>query len=354
MSADNRNYFESPAVSEGKEEFKNGYEEMNGSHNEPFITERKKEILMPQPLERGAKVAFITPASSVREEYVIGAMNRFIERGYQPVLMPHALGPADGSFASSKGDRLMDMVEAIENPEIKAIFCNRGGYGCVQMLSNFSCDIISSNPKWIIGFSDVSALLALWYTSKVGSIHGPMAKHLTMMPEDDPCTNALFNLLETGGRFDYLIPTSELNRPGKATGVLRGGNFAVLNGLAATPYDILDIKPDEDVILFFEDISEPIYAIERMLWRLNLSGTLSRVKGLIFGQFTEYKPDKNFNSMEEMISYWLDRMLLPDIPIVFNFPLGHVDLNYPLVVGATVDLEVAGVEVSIRTANIEI
>lgn len=318
---------------------------------EPFMMVNRKSVFLPQPLKQGDKIALLSPASTVKEEYVFGAMAKFMERGYEPILMPHAIGHTEGSFAASKSDRLTDLIDALENPEIRAIFCTRGGYGCVHLLPNFSYGMIARNPKWLIGFSDVSALLAMWYVSDIASIHGPMAKHIATKPDDDPCTNALFNLLATGGRFDYLLPSNPLNRVGKANGVLRGGNMAVLNGLAATPYDILDIRGrDKDVILFFEDISEQIYAIERMLWRLNLSGTLMSVKGLIFGQFTEYNPDKNFNTMEEMVSHRLDRMLIPPgVPVVFDFPVGHVDLNYPLTVGANVQLEVTEETVSLKT-----
>ena len=315
------------------------------------MMDKHNGIYFPQPLKKGDKVAFISPASEVKEEYVKGAMLRFIERGYEPILMPHALGEADGSFSSNKVDRLDDLVTSIEDPEIKAIFCNRGGYGCVQLLPNLSHSLISKNPKWLIGFSDVSALHALWYKSDIASIHGPMAKHLATEPADDPCTEALFNMLEGGGSFSYMMPsTSPYNREGAASGILRGGNWAVLNGLAATPYDILDTDNEEkDVILFLEDISEPIYALERMLWRLSLSGALLNLKGIIFGQFTEYKPDKNFKTVEDMLVYWLKSLMVKDIPVVFNFPTGHVKENYPLTEGATVELAVDSDKVSIHT-----
>ena len=327
-----------------------GLESLKNSFDDSFMMVRHKSLFYPQPLQRGDKVAFLSPASSVKEEYVLGAMTRFYDRGYEPVLMPHALDQADGSFAASKSNRLMDLMDALADSDIKAIFCNRGGYGCCQLLAHFSYNLIASHPKWIIGFSDVSALLAMWYFSDVASIHGPMAKHLATMPADDPSTMALFNVLESGGRFDYLLPPSPINRLGESEGRLLGGNLAVLNDLANTPYDLLDPHMASDYILFFEDISEPIYAVERMLWRLQLAGTFQRAKGLIFGKFTEYKPDKNFNSMEEMISRFLERAIpFKKIPIVFNFPIGHVDENLSLTVGARVRLKVTDKAVELKT-----
>lgn len=288
----------------------------------------------------GDKVAFISPASSVKHEYVEGAMARFFDRGYEPVLAEYALDHTCGSYAAGRAQRLMDLYDAIEDPQVRAIFCNRGGYGCVGLINELTDSFIATNPKWIIGFSDVSALLAKWFVSGVASIHGPMAKHLATMSGKDLCTEALFKILETGGKFSYNFETSTSNHPGEATGILRGGNLAVLNGLAATHYDILNYSQEENYILFFEDISEPIYSVERMLWRLYLSGALSKAKALIFGQFTEYKPDKNFQTMEEMVSRFVNSHSIPPIPIVFNFPCGHADINYPLVVGSTVQLSV--------------
>lgn len=310
-----------------------------------------KDMFFPEPLKKGDKIAIISPASAVKEEYVRGAMKRLKDRGYEPVLMPHAIGHESGSFASTKSDRLMDLFTAMDDPEYKAIFCTRGGYGCGQLLADLPLGLISANPKWIIGFSDISALLALWFRSNIVSIHGPMAKHLATMPANDPCTEALFNMLENGGKFDYTVAPHPFNQLGKATGILRGGNLAVLNDLADTPTDILGIKDsDDEVILFLEDINEPIYKVNRMLWRLFNAGTLKLLKGIIFGQFTEYRPDANYAMMEDMIHQFVEKNLIhSDIPIVYNFPTGHTDLNYPLTEGATVELVVTESIVKLKT-----
>ena len=317
----------------------------------PFFLVRHKGIFYPAPLKKGDKIAIISPASAVKEEYVLGAMTRIMERGYEPVLMPCAIGHESGTFAATKAERLIDLIETLEDSSIKAILCARGGYGCCQLLANITYGMVSRNPKWLIGFSDISALHALFYRSDIASIHGPMAKHLATMPADDPCTEALFAILENGGKFDYTVAPHEYNTEGKATGILRGGNLAVLNDLSDTPCDILSLNHNkEDVILFLEDINEPIYKVNRILWRLYNSGTLMQVKGMIFGQFTDYKPDANFESMEDMIKDFMERTMLAfDIPTVYNFPVGHIDANYPLVEGARVELEVKETGVCLRT-----
>lgn len=296
--------------------------------------------ITPPSLQPGDTIAIISPATIVKEEYIDGAVACLHKIGYNPVVLQYAKGPADGSYASSFANRLQDLKNALHNPEFKAIFCARGGYGCTHLLPHFSFSEISKNPKWLVGFSDISALHALWLNAGVKSIHGPMAKHLANTGTENPFSAALFRMLGNGGNFDIAVPSNPFNRQGEAEGVLRGGNLAVLNSLAATPYDILDVREGEEVILFIEDISEAIYAVERMLTRLLLSGTLHKLKGLIFGHFTEYKPDRNFETMEEMASSFLEKCGIRNLPVAFAFPTGHIDNNYPLTEGALVRMEV--------------
>lgn len=306
-------------------------------------------MVFPNNLKKGDVVAMVSPATMVKEEYVKGGADFLKKMGYVPRLMPGVLSSPDGSFASTREQRVADIRDALRDPEVKAIFCTRGGYGCVQLISEIPMDEVRNNPKWIIGFSDISALHALWYKSGVASLHAPMAKHLTIEPGDDVSTAHLFRILAEGPEMDYEAAPHAFNRRGHAQGVLRGGNLAVLNGLASTPFDLLKVEEGEEVILFIEDISEAIYAVERMLTRLYLSGTLSRIKGLIVGQFTEYRPDLNHESMECMIDALLRRYGINDIPVAFNFPVGHVSRNYPMVEGANVDLDVTPECVSLKT-----
>lgn len=296
------------------------------------------EILIPAPLHPGSKIAIISPASIVRGEYIDGAVEFLRDCGYEAVVMPHAKGPADGCYAASAGDRLADFRAAWGDPEIDAVLCARGGYGTAHLLPELPVDFLRDNAKWLVGFSDISALHAALLHAGVASIHGPMAKHLCKNP-GNASTAALMSLL-SGGCMDYEVPTHPLSRPGVARGRLMGGNLAVLNGLAATPYDVFARVAHEDVILFLEDVSEAIYAVERMLWRLYMAGTLHRLKGLIFGQFTEYRPSAKFATMEEMLDSLLHRISLSGIPVAVVFPVGHVDDNLPLVEGAEVTLTV--------------
>ena len=285
------------------------------------------------------KIAIISPASIVKPEYIDGAVEYLRSRGLDPVVGRHAKGPADGSFAAGVEQRVADLREALYDPEVGAILCARGGYGCIHLLPYFSIEEVASHPKWLIGFSDVSALHALWHAAGIPSIHGPMAKHLATSAPDDFFSASLLRILLHGGKFDFSTRAHAFDRHGIGRGILRGGNLAVLNSLASTPFDMLNVGEDEDVILFFEDIAEKIYAVERMLSRLCMTGVFHRVRGLIFGRFTDYGTDRNHSSMEEMIHKLLIAGNIRNIPVVFDFPVGHVAANYPLPEGLPVELE---------------
>jgi len=297
-------------------------------------------MLYPQPLKKDDTIAIISPATTVRPDYIDRAEARLTGFGFKVRVMPHAKGPADGTFASSLRNRIADFIEAYRCPDVRAILCARGGYGSNALLAAISPDLLMSDPKWLIGFSDISALHAMMNSCGIASIHSSMAKHLAEQPDDHLPLNTLIDILKGKKEVCYCEPTNPLSRHGVAEGRIKGGNLAVLSGLLATPYDLLTAPATEDTILFMEDIVEPIYKVERMLWQMYYSGVLSRVKGLIFGQFTDYKPDKNFGSIEEMADHLLRLANITGIPIAFGFPIGHTDYNLPVVEGAICSLTV--------------
>lgn len=301
-------------------------------------------MLIPRHLQKGDKIAIVSPASSVLPEYIDGAAALLIAEGFDPVVMPHAKGPASGSFAACDSDRLADLTLALNDPAIRAIFCSRGGYGCNHIIDRIPATLITSDPKWLIGFSDISALHALWLSAGVVSLHAPMAKHLTLMPANDECTRMLIRTLKEGLPMEYILPSHPLNRMGEAEGIITGGNLAVINGLADTPFDPFSRIARDKTILFIEDIGENIYEVERMLIRLRLAGHLDKLAALIVGQFTEYRPDKNHPDMETMIAA---RVADTDFPVIFNFPAGHIDRNLPIPLGATAHILVTPTQTSL-------
>lgn len=314
------------------------------------------------------KFAIISPATEVKPFYIDGAAAELRRRGHEVTVFPHAKGPRCGTFAAPDADRLADLRRALTDPDIDVILCARGGYGCNHLISKDLEECVKNNPKWLIGFSDVSALHALWLRARVSSLHASMAKQLTLyspstlpadvlecvkeeLPQEEEaaqlsaCTDAMFAILN-GEEIRYDVPPTPLNIPGMAEGEIVGGNLAVLNGLAATPWDILDADYLDGKILFLEDVGEKIYQIERMLKRLQLSGALSKPAAIIFGQFTDYKPDRNFDSMESMISARLKEWGI-SCPVAFNFPIGHTHHNLPIPEGARARLRITLAEVSL-------
>ena len=266
-------------------------------------------IIFPAPLKKGDKIAICAPAGKIKSEVVEPAAEVLRKHGWKVEIMPHVYGEY-GSFSGTPDERFSDLKTAFEDPEVRAILCARGGYGVVHIMDRLNALPIEKDPKWVIGFSDISALHALMTSKGIASIHSSMAAHIKE-GENDVDNAALFDILE-GGRPAHIFDSHEYDRQGIATGILRGGNI--------------------------EDVSEPIYKIERILYQMRLSGLLGNIRGLIIGQFTDYKPDGIHESMEDMIR---DTIAGYDFPTAFNVPVGHVDHNIPLIESARVTLKVS-------------
>jgi len=303
--------------------------------------QKASETIYPRALQPGDRIAILAPAGPIDSTIVDSAAAVLAQVGYEPVVYPHTYGKF-GHFSGTHSERLADLRAALTDPSVRAILCARGGYGVVHNLDSLAMLPLRDDPKWIIGFSDISALHALMASHGIASIHASMAKQVMNGP-DDELNSYLFDIL--GGKFPtYRFAPCEYNHPGHAEGRLLGGNLAVIADLIATPFDI--IQPG--TILFIEDVSEPIYKIERILYQLRLMGILPKLNGLIIGQFTDYKPDKVHESMEQMIAEALAPY--PDLPVAFGAPIGHVDYNLPVVESAyaTLDITDDGVTLTIE------
>lgn len=295
-------------------------------------------MITPAPLRPGDVVAILSPASAIDPALVAGAAEALSALGFTPRVMPHSC-VRSGSYAATASDRLADLRAALADPSVKAIMCSRGGYGAVHLLGHLR----PSRPVWLIGFSDISALHALWYHSGIRSVHGSMARHLALFPPADPANRAMLSLLTSGCQPDYewAAPDHAANRPGSVRGTIAGGNLAVLGGLVGTPLSLL--LPD--TILVIEDIAEPIYKVERILHQLRLADVLPRLRGLVVGRFTDYRPDANHSSMEEMIA---DVTAPYGYPVAYGAPFGHFDGNMPFLQGSEVTLTVTPGSASLR------
>ncbi|MBR2607850.1 MAG: LD-carboxypeptidase [Bacteroidaceae bacterium] len=288
-------------------------------------------MIRPQPLRVGDKVAIVSPAGALQQPEILRvAADGLTAWGLKVIIAPHA-STRDGYFAGSVEERAADFLAMLRDDSIKAIFCSYGGYGCVHLLPCIDKEI-ACHPKWIIGMSDCSALLAAWVNSGIMSLHAVQCRHLAEKSGDkssDFLRQTLFGWLPR-----YSVNAHPLNRQGCANGTLIGGNLSVLSALIGTPYDIF--KPGR--ILFIEDINEPLYKIERMLYALKLSGVLGSLKALIVGSFEGCKENKDFGGT----TYELIRRMVEeyDYPVCFEFPVGHGGECYPLIEGAAVNMKI--------------
>ena len=288
-------------------------------------------VLTPRPLRRGDRIAIVSPAGIIKPQVVYNCLPILADRGWIPYVGLNTFN-REGTYAGTDDERYEDLEAALLDPDTRAILCARGGYGAVHLLERLDKLPLRDDPKWVVGYSDISALHALMTRKGIKSIHAPMTKHIAENLGRDDDSLLLFSELE-GATPDIEVEGHWLNRPGHAEGLLVGGNLAVISALVSTPFDV--IRPGR--ILFIEDIAEPIYKVERILYTLLLSGALSSLAGLIVGQFTDYAPDRNSQTMEEMIS----RMVAPfGFPVAYGFPVGHVNHNVPMICSSTVRLDV--------------
>ena len=301
-----------------------------------LYVEAQQRSVMPTPLKTGDTIAVISPSSVPDSATVAKGCATLRSWGYVPVVGAHALSSYHG-FAGTADERAADLLWALRNPSIKAIICSRGGDGAVQVLQRIPLKEFRNHPKWIMGFSDVTALHSAEVAAGVMSIHSSMCDGIAMRGERDSVNMILRKLLQ-GELPTYQAPAHPLNQQGEATGILVGGNFSVFCGLAGSEYDFLN-RADEGLILFIEDTDESMTKVDRMLHQLEIRGVLSKLNGIIVGHFSKYKsPENGFADMYEMLHEYLQHY---QIPVCYDFPVGHHSgKNYPMVEGCKVNLKV--------------
>ncbi|MBQ9340003.1 MAG: LD-carboxypeptidase [Paludibacteraceae bacterium] len=268
------------------------------------------------------KIRIISPSGVIEPELVYKSASFLRSRGFDVSISAHACG-SYGRFSGTAEERLSDLNEALCDPELDYILCSRGGYGLVQIIDRVV--VPEDRCPTVVGFSDITALHNLMGCHGKPSVHGVMCKHIA---EYDSRTEAVEQLLHvlTKDTIDYRLPSHPHNKTGAVEGTIRGGNLSVLYGLQGTPYATPINAGD---ILLIEDIGEHPYAIDRMMHNLRLSGVLSRLGGLIVGQFSDCEEDPR---MPYTIYEGIKRLTEPyNYPVVFNFPAGHVADNRPVI-----------------------
>lgn len=292
-------------------------------------------MIQPPVIQQNDKVIFVSPAGNIEADLLHKTVSIFRELGLRTQISPHALFES-GRFSGSVEQRLSDLQSAMDDPDAKVIFCSRGGYGAVHLLNMLDFSEIKKNPKWLIGFSDITALHLAFQKEGLVSLHAPMAKHFAEEGADDFAVKQIKSILQTG-KTTYHIPVNdfqELNRSGKGTGELFGGNLAVFCGLLGTKF----IEIPKGGILFIEDIGEEPYKTDRFIYQLKLAGIFDHISALIVGRFSDYKEDeKMYAPLYESI---YSAIKTHDFPVAFNFPVGHVKDNFPLLMGKSATIEI--------------
>ena len=308
------------------------------------------------PLHSMKHIRIISPASAIDAQWINRAKARLELWGFVVSVSENAYGNI-GRFSAVDDLRVADLNEAFADPTVDIILCSRGGYGLQRIIDKI---ILPNRPKeqWplLVGYSDITALHSLLSLNGVPSLHANMCKDLSLLPDDDIALMAERELLETTQLSAPLSLTSHrlpltyhpsphhsnllytihhtsfspLNRNGEVTAKLIGGNLSVLYGLQGTPFSLNKIidKCEKPPILFIEDISEKHYHIDRMLQNLRMSGVFDRISGLVVGQFTDCADDVTMGcTLLESIRQVVDSYTFP---ILFDYPSGHIDSNYPL------------------------
>ena len=301
-----------------------------------------KKIVQPPYLREGDKVAFVSPAYWLPGETIMQAAEVVRSWGLEPVFGRHNNHQDVYAYAGTADERAEDMCWALEQNDIKAIICTRGGYGCAHLLDRIPLSSFAEHPKWLVGYGDITSLLCAEVAAGVMSIHGPMPVEIV---ESNGKSIKLLHDILFGKVPQYVVPADQRNIPGHAEGVLVGGNLSSFSTLAGTEYNL---APGHDIILFIEEVEEALHDIDRLFYMLRLQKNFDRIKGVILGEFVAIKHDLQFDSAEQMIIQHLKRF---NIPVCCNFPVGS-NSCLPLIEGAQVTLDVDATS-AVLTFNME-
>lgn len=296
---------------------------------------------LPPFLEPGDKIGIVSTASKIDRNIVETAVKLLKSIGFEVELGANVFAQSN-QFAGTDKQRSSDLQSMIDNPNIKAIICSRGGYGTLRTIQSISWEQFRQFPKWIIGFSDITVLHAKLNSIGICAIHGVMPRYFLEKNQPTESFSTLIDAL-IGKPLNYSIEPSKFNRLGNAEGELIGGNLSIISSLRGTPYDI----DTNGKILLVEDLSEYLYHLDRMMMNLKTGGKLAQLTGLVVGGFTGMKDnDTPFGmSYEEII---LSTVAEYNFPVVFNFPSGHQPDNFALKLGEITQLEVTSKKVTLK------
>jgi len=295
------------------------------------ISSYSQKMITPPYLQKGDTIAIVSTARKNIEDNLKPTID-LLEGWGLHVKLGKTIGLDYYQLAGTDDQRAADFQEQMDNPNIKAIWCVRGGYGTVKMIDKLDFTKFKQNPKWIIGFSDVTVLHSHLNRMGIKSIHGTMP--VAIPRATDEAKNSLCAAL-FGDKLEYNLDCDALNHIGKAKGELIGGNLSILYSLLGSE-SAVDCN---DKILFIEDLDEYLYHVDRMMMNLKRNGCLSGLKGIIVGAMTEMK-DNEIPWGRNALEIIEDTTKGLNIPIIYNFPAGHIRDNRALILGSQISLEV--------------
>ncbi len=289
-------------------------------------------ISIPPYLKKGDCIGIVCPSGFMLLEKVETCIKTLQQWGFK-VKVGKTIGSQFNYFSGTDEERLNDLQTMLDDENIKAILCSRGGYGLSRIIDKIDFSSFVKNPKWIIGYSDVTILQAHIFTNfNIASLHSPMADAFNK-GENEFIHSIKLNLVDE--KISYSCEKNSLNKKGIAKGKLLGGNLSIIAHLIGSSSSF----NTENKILFIEDVGEYIYNIDRMMMQLKRTGMLKGLRALIVGSFTEMK-DTTIPFGQNVYDLIFDKVKEYDYPVCFGFPVGHVKENYALKIGVEYELKV--------------
>jgi muramoyltetrapeptide carboxypeptidase len=286
-------------------------------------------FVIPPRLRHGDRIAVVAPASPFPDPPFFTGL-AWLRQMYA-ISVRAAVRTRSGYLAGDDARRTRELAEAMIDPDVRAIFCARGGYGAMRITSALPWDAFVRAPKWIVGFSDVTALHVEAAARGVASLHAPNVTGLGLGTPPQVRYDVVCALEEPTRA--HALHASVLLHPGpRASGVAFGGNLALVHAMAAAGR----LRVPEGAVLFLEDVTERPYRVDRMLTSLLEGGHLANARAIVFGEFAQCDPGPDGVTIEEVLQ---ERTKSLGVPIVAGAPFGHGDVNRPILLGAPVTVE---------------
>ncbi len=308
-----------------------------------------RRMKLPEYLKPGDTIGITSPSGFSTAEDILPSMQLIQSWGYK-IKVGNTIGKRDFTFGGTDAERAADFQSMLDDDEVKAILCATGGYGAVRIIDQLNFSRFRKNPKWVIGFSDITVLHShLHQQCHVASLHAKMCGSFPKdwATADQVQINSILSIKTAleGGQVIYPTVVMAQNKTGVAEGILVGGNLKILENMSGS----VSAMDTNGKILFIEDVGEPLYNIDRMLCNLHRSGKLAKLKGLIVGGFTNIKPDSPDAPFgRDIYRIVQERTATFDYPVCFDFPVGHQKNNFALKCGVLHRLSVEQDQVTLQ------